>query len=107
MPRDDAVCHALVTPWPISSGLHTWCGCSLSAQQMPHDRIAGAPELVNCPKCIRAMKAALTTLHAWVPRLVLPAHVAFVCEEHRQAPWVDRDLGEYAVEPWEDHEEET
>lgn len=33
-------------------------------------------------------------------RLPLPSHAALQCRHHRRAPWVDRDLGVYADEPW-------
>lgn len=36
--------------------------------------------------------------------LFMPAHVSFKCVEHRRAPWVDRNLGPYASQPWKDEE---
>lgn len=61
--------HALVTPWPISQGLRTWCGYSGEHPVIASDSIATQPEAVDCETCKAAMRKALGTLSALVPRL--------------------------------------
>jgi len=59
--------HALLTPWPISAGLRTWCGLDRNAK--PPALIAATPEAVDCERCRSAMRRAYEILGKWVPRL--------------------------------------
>ena len=61
--------HALLTPWPISQGLHTWCGYKHDDERVAGENVAAAPESVTCEECIRAMRLAWNTLGAWITRL--------------------------------------
>jgi hypothetical protein len=61
--------HAMVIPWPISQGLHTWCGYRFDAPEVSEENVASAPEAVTCDGCKRAMRTALDQLSQWVPRL--------------------------------------
>lgn len=60
--------HALIVPWPLSAGLRTWC--ALDAAKAPkEDCVTGSPEVVDCPRCIDAMRRAHANLSEWVPKL--------------------------------------
>ena len=61
--------HALIVPWPLSEGLHTWCGYKWDHPRVADGSIASAPEAVTCSGCIRAMQIALSSLECWVPKL--------------------------------------
>lgn len=61
--------HALIVPWPISQGLHTWCGYRFDAPEVADEHVASAPEAVTCERCISAMSDALANLTEWVPKL--------------------------------------
>lgn len=65
------IIHAIVIPWPISNGLHTWCGRRYDDKRVRNDLIASAPEAVTCQHCADAMRHALKNLADWVPRLTL------------------------------------
>lgn len=71
LPRNLVITHATVIPWPISTGLHTWCGYPYTDERVKNDFIASAPEAVTCPHCAKAMRDALANLTQWVPRLTL------------------------------------
>lgn len=59
--------HALITPWPLSQPLRTWCGRDPDDLRGQH--LATKPEAVTCPRCKSAMRDAFATLSTWVPRL--------------------------------------
>lgn len=59
----------MIIPWPISQGLHTWCGYRFDAPEVSKENVAGDPSAVTCEKCIKAMRDALAQLSQWVPRL--------------------------------------
>jgi len=61
--------HALVIPWPVSQGLHTWCGYRWDAPEVSGDDVAGDPSAVTCEGCKRAMRDALNNLMRWVPNM--------------------------------------
>lgn len=61
--------HAMVIPWPISQGLHTWCGYKFDAPEVSKENVASMPEAVTCEECKRAMRDALALLAKWVPKL--------------------------------------
>ena len=63
--------HAIVTPWPLSQGLRTWCGVYASDGRADREYIAYSPEAVTCEQCKRDMRRALAELMKWVPRLIL------------------------------------
>lgn len=62
--------HALLTPWPISSGLHTYCGIRADDERVRGHKVANSPELVDCERCRDAMRTAYDNLSRWVPKLV-------------------------------------
>lgn len=62
--------HAIIMPWPLSTGLHTWCGYHFDDERVSSDYMASEPEAVTCLECHRSMRDALVTLQEWVPRLV-------------------------------------
>lgn len=59
--------HAIITPWPLSKGLMTWCG--KKAEEVGSDLAATSPENVSCEHCRRSMRMAHETLSQWVPNL--------------------------------------
>jgi len=63
--------HTIVIPWPISNGLHTWCGRRFDDERICNDHIASSPEAVTCSHCADAMRHALKNLAEWVPGLTL------------------------------------
>ena len=63
--------HAIVLPWPVSSGLHTWCGYRIDSEMVQDEFIATGPEEVTCQQCAVAMKSALDNLTTWVPKLTI------------------------------------
>jgi hypothetical protein len=63
------VSHAIVVPWPISTGLRTWCGYRVDDSRVAGDYIATTPEGVSCRRCAQAMRDALVNLEKWVPGL--------------------------------------
>lgn len=63
------IIHALLLPWSLSKGIHTWCGHRFDDPEVTNDSVASAPEAINCPRCIESMKKAKENLDFWVPRL--------------------------------------
>ncbi len=59
--------HVLLTPWPISSGLFTYCG--KPAAECGDDHVSNKPELIDCEGCKQAMRIAFENLEKWVPGL--------------------------------------
>lgn len=62
--------HAVIMPWPLGTGLHTWCGRHFDDELVSSDYMAFAPESVTCSICRKNMRDALRILEDWVPRLV-------------------------------------
>lgn len=63
--------HAVVLPWPVASGFHTWCGYHIDSEMVKDEFIATRPEHVTCQECAVAMKAAFDNLTTWVPKLMI------------------------------------
>lgn len=61
--------HALIIPWPVSQGLHLWCGYRADHPSVADESVASVPEAVTCKECIRAMRTARANLNNWVPQL--------------------------------------
>ena len=53
--------HTLLTPWPITHSIRTWCGYRCSAHELEGQYLACEPEAVTCLACIRAMREANIT----------------------------------------------
>ncbi len=66
----DKMVHAIIVPWPISQGLHTWCGYRFDNPEVSGDGVASCPPAVTCKMCIEAMRDAYVNLSKWVPGLV-------------------------------------
>ena len=65
------ITHTIVIPWPVSSGIHTWCGHRSDDEKVCNDYFASSPEAVTCPHCAKAMRAAKKNLDEWIPGLTL------------------------------------
>ena len=64
--------HAIITPWPLSRGIRTWCGIDCQDERIRGDLIGISPAAINCRQCITAMRQAYKTLGEWVPELHIP-----------------------------------
>jgi hypothetical protein len=61
--------HAIITPWPISEGIRTWCGYDAKDERVSADNVASRPEAIDCEQCKRAMQQAYVNLSEWLPGL--------------------------------------
>lgn len=64
--------HAIITPWPMSQGLRTWCGYDGRHEDLKGDLVGATPQAIDCAMCITAMRLASSTLGEWVPQLTSP-----------------------------------
>lgn len=61
--------HAIITPWPLSQGVRTWCGFDAGDGRVSQHLVATTPGAVDCEKCISAMRQAYANLGKWMPDL--------------------------------------
>lgn len=60
--------HAIITPWPLSQGIRTWCALDSQDERVRKDNVTSEPDLIDCPTCLSSMKSALDILTKMFPR---------------------------------------